>query len=157
MKKIVMLAFVLVLAKGAEQAGLFGGFSDALPADISALDNAPFVGGGSTDEKLASAFENHTSNLQVQGKGRVQRLLSDDTSGDQHQRFILQLASGQTLLVAHNIDLAPRLGNLEAGDEVAFNAEYEWNDQGGVLHWTHRDPQGRHEAGWLKHDGKTYQ
>jgi hypothetical protein len=32
-----------------------------------------------------------------------------------------------------------------------------WNEKGGVVHWTHRDPGGRHMAGWLAHNGKTYQ
>ncbi|HCJ6793132.1 DUF3465 domain-containing protein, partial [Acinetobacter baumannii] len=26
-----------------------------------------------------------------------------------------------------------------------------------VLHWTHHDPQNRHENGWLKHNGRIYQ
>ncbi|MCK5070226.1 MAG: DUF3465 domain-containing protein, partial [Desulfocapsa sp.] len=28
---------------------------------------------------------------------------------------------------------------------------------GGVIHWTHRDHNGRHIDGWLKYNGKTYQ
>ena len=43
--------------------------------------------------------------------------------------------------------------SLKEGDSVAFNGEYEWNAKGGVIHWTHRDPQGSHVAGWLKHKG----
>ena len=85
------------------------------------------------------------------------RVLADDLDGSRHQRFIVQLASGQTLLVTHNIDIAARIDGLNAGDRVSFNGEYIWNDEGGVIHWTHHDPQGRHVAGWVIHDGKTYQ
>lgn len=87
----------------------------------------------------------------------VSRVLSDDSEGSRHQRFILQLDSGRTLLVAHNIDLAPRVASLREGDKVSFYGEYESNPQGGVIHWTHNDPQGRHTAGWLEHNGRRYQ
>lgn len=97
------------------------------------------------------------SNDQVQGVGRVTRILADDNEGSRHQRFILTLATGNTLLVAHNIDLAPRINNLRAGDTVAFYGEYIWNDKGGILHWTHHDPRGSHPGGWLKHNNELYQ
>ena len=109
------------------------------------------------NEIVASAFRDQRSGLQVSGTGVVDRVLSDDNDGSRHQRFILRLSSGQTLLVAHNIDVAPRIAALEEGDTVAFNGVYEWNAKGGVVHWTHRDPSGQHEAGWLKHNGETYQ
>lgn len=91
------------------------------------------------------------------GSGRVSRLLGDDSLGNRHQRFILALDSGQSLLIAHNIDLAPRVESLAVGDTVEFHGVYEWNDKGGVVHWTHRDPEGRHEAGWIRHRGRTYE
>jgi len=92
----------------------------------------------------------------VQGEGKVISVLADDLDGSRHQRFIVQLASGQTLLITHNIDIAPRITGLKVGDSVSFNGEYVWNEKGGVIHWTHHDPQGRHVAGWVIHDGKTY-
>jgi len=109
------------------------------------------------DQALADAFENRGSNLQIEGQGIVARVLSDDHDGSRHQRFIIELDSGQTLLVAHNIDLAPRIESLREGDEVAFYGEYEWTSQGGVIHWTHHDPDGHHPDGWIKHRGETYQ
>lgn len=106
---------------------------------------------------LLEAFEKKQSNLQVQGEGVVVRLLRDDLDGSRHQRFIVQLGTGQTLLITHNIDLAPRINGLRVGDSVEFFGEYEWNSNGGVIHWTHDDPQGRHVAGWINHRGRIYQ
>ena len=110
-----------------------------------------------TDDTLARAWRDRRSDVQVRGSGTVTRILGDDNDGSRHQRFILRLASGQTVLVAHNIDLAPRIGALQVGDRVGFYGEYEWNDRGGVIHWTHHDPAGRHPAGWLEHRGRRYQ
>lgn len=109
------------------------------------------------DAAIENAFANRLSTLQLGGQGTVVRLLADDDDGSRHQRFIVRLASGRTLLVAHNLDLAPRIDSLQAGDAVAFQGEYQWNSQGGVIHWTHHDPQGRHPAGWIRHRGQTYQ
>lgn len=108
------------------------------------------------DDSIGRAFASRASNIQVQGEGTVSRILPDDLNGARHQRFIVELASGQTLLFAHNIDIAPRIDGLEVGDAVRFNGEYVWNAKGGVIHWTHHDPQGRHVAGWVVHKGKTY-
>lgn len=115
------------------------------------------AGAATADSSIAAAFEARRSNEQMEGSGTVTRVLADDNDGSRHQRFILRLASGQTLLIAHNIDLAPRVAGLKEGDMVEFRGEYEWNDKGGVVHWTHRDPRGQHPAGWLKHQGQTYQ
>jgi hypothetical protein len=114
----------------------------------------PDSSGGSL---IAEAFENQQSDLQVRGSGEIIKVLADDNDGSRHQRLLLRLDSGQTLLIAHNIDLAPRITSPNSGDSVEFFGEYEWNQKGGVVHWTHHDPKGRHVSGWLKHNGKTYQ
>lgn len=106
---------------------------------------------------LSEAFNNKQSDLQVQGSGKVTRILNDDNKGSRHQRFILKLRSGQTILIAHNIDIAPRINSISNGDQIHFYGQYEWNSKGGVVHWTHKDPKGYHVGGWLKHNGKTYQ
>lgn len=98
-----------------------------------------------------------SSGSQVSGSGTVVRVLTDDNDGSRHQRFILELGGGRTVLIAHNIDLAPRIGSISIGDTVSFFGQYETNDRGGVIHWTHKDPQGRHVDGWLEHRGNRYQ
>ncbi|MFU8815516.1 MAG: DUF3465 domain-containing protein [Pseudomonadales bacterium] len=124
------------------------------------LDLGGFSGGGAVargDAALARAFEDRASSLQVQGSGIVTRVFDDGGDGNRHQRFILRLASGQTLLINHNIELAPRVTSLQAGDRVEFRGEYQWNSEGGVIHRTHHDPRGARPAGWLEHRGRTYQ
>ena len=110
-----------------------------------------------SDEVFARAFEQRARNLQVEGQGVVLKMLADDNDGSPHQRFVVALPSGQTLLIAHNIDLAPRIVGLREGDMVSFSGEYEWNPEGGVIHWTHHDPRNRHPSGWIRHNGKLYQ
>jgi hypothetical protein len=110
-----------------------------------------------SDQRLARAFDEHKSDLQMEGTGTVSRLLSDDNDGSRHQRFIVELKTGQTILIAHNVDLAPRISSLDVGDEIGFFGQYEWNEKGGTIHWTHRDPNRHHTAGWIKHEGRVYQ
>lgn len=146
MKKLLLTGLAIVAA-------CFWGLENGLvPAERETAYSSD-----TSDQLLAEAYETRRNNYQVQGGGDVSRILSDDDDGSRHQRFLIRLASGQSLLVAHNIDLAERIGSLKVGDYVAFNGEYEWNAQGGVIHWTHHDPRGRHETGWLKHKEKTYQ
>lgn len=108
-------------------------------------------------DSLERAFEQRASNVQVAGEGVVSRILRDDTLDSPHQRFIVRLPSGLTVLVSHNIALAPRIDDLKAGDTVAFSGEYVWNEQGGLVHRTHRDPRSGLASGWLRHNGRTYE
>src|SRR5687768_11336182 len=80
------------------------------------------------DDAIAAAFEARQSGVQVTGTGIVSRILPDDDDGSRHQRFVVELASSRTLLISHNIDLAPRIETLRQGDSVSFNGVYEWND-----------------------------
>ena len=111
----------------------------------------------SQQAKLEQVFQQQQSDVQLKVTGKVIKLLRDDLDGSRHQKFIVKLASGQTLLVSHNIDLAPRINALIKGDSVTIYGEYEWNPKGGILHWTHHDPAKRHPDGWIKHQGKVYQ
>ncbi|MGE5228778.1 MAG: DUF3465 domain-containing protein, partial [Deltaproteobacteria bacterium] len=143
---VALAAALLALARPATGWGSAGD-AGGPPPDAGAAAQAG-------DAALARAFDDRVSGLEVEGAGTVERLLADDEQGSRHQRFILRLASGQTLLVAHNIDVAPRIAGLRVGDVVAFRGVYEWSRQGGTVHWTHHDPSGDHEPGWLRHAGR---
>ena len=119
----------------------------------------PFKHENGSDDvaKIERAFRLKQRDVQVRASGRVIAILPDDNEGSRHQKFILKLSNEQTLLVAHNIDLAPRIANIQKDDKVEFFGEYEYSDKGGVIHWTHHDPADKHVSGWLKHQGRTYQ
>lgn len=108
-------------------------------------------------QKIMQAYQQQRSNVQVQAQGTVKAILPDDNEGSRHQKMILKLDNGLTVLIAHNIDLAPRIEGLKKGDIVEFYGEYEYSQKGGVIHWTHHDPRGKHIDGWLKYQGKMYQ
>jgi len=110
----------------------------------------------SDEEVIQQAFLNRQSNLWVESTGIVEKILSDDLNPPRHQRFIIRLNHGQTLLISHNIDIAPRIHHLKGGDRIYFRGEYEWNDKGGVVHWTHHDPEYRHSGGWIEYRGQSY-
>jgi hypothetical protein len=109
------------------------------------------------DAAIVSDFHNHQSNVEVTADGTVVRLLPDRTSTTgTHEQFIVKLASGDiTIQVEHNISIAARVP-VALGDRVIVHGEYIWNAQGGLIHFTHHDPQGSHEGGYIQDNGKTY-
>lgn len=162
-----MVIVILLIALSVSWAYFFGlhqGKKDNLPPS-----NPPIVAGqglsqtpqnkavSNENSDIEQLFKQQKSDVFVTSKGVVKKVLADDLQGSRHQRFILELPNGQTLLFAHNIDLAERLPNLQAGDEVSFAGDYVYNNKGGTIHWTHKDPRGQHKDGYLMYQGKIYQ
>lgn len=116
--------------------------TSSLPADNHALNQA---------------IDKRISDVQVVAEGNILKVLPDDNKGSRHQRFLVKLPSNNVILIAHNIDLAPKVPGLDKGEKIRFAGEFEWNDKGGVVHWTHHDPRGKHVDGWLEYRGQRYQ
>jgi len=112
-----------------------------------------------SQQALVSLAKAQRSGQMVELSARVVKILDDDNDGARHQKFLLAIDADHSpvdsVLVAHNIDLAPRVP-VEAGSIVRIFGQYEWNDRGGVLHWTHHDPGGFHAEGWIEFDGMLY-
>jgi hypothetical protein len=68
------------------------------------------------------------------------------------------LASGCNLIVRieANTDFTGAFP-LARGDRLNVKGEYEYYPLGGVIHWTHRDPRGRHEGGYIGVGGRVYE
>ena len=101
-KKLLSIAVILCTAYAIANSGIVV-TNAGNTTKIAAQDTAK------PDAILADAFNHHAKDLQVYGQGTVIALLADDNTGSRHQRFIITLPSGQTLLVVHNIDIAPRI------------------------------------------------
>jgi hypothetical protein len=127
-------------------------FTELVAGQEKSIRNTP----DEAKDQLETFYANKQSDIVVETRGEVIKLLADDTEGSRHQKFIMQLPSGHTVLISHNIDLAPRVNALKNNDTIKIKGEYEWSERGGVIHWTHHDPIGRHEDGWIEHQGKRY-
>ncbi|ALF60808.1 hypothetical protein AOC03_07760 [Psychrobacter urativorans] len=106
------------------------------------------------------AFTAKQSKRQVKGCGIIIKALPDDNEGSRHQKILIELADvnpKQTLLLVHNIDLAPRVADVAKGTPLSFYGEYVYNEKGGLVHWTHHDPAARHQGGWIESGGVRYE
>jgi hypothetical protein len=164
LKRLIAAIAVVVLGWLAQQAGFDPGSTQKVEAPGTAQTAASALrleeGAGSSrssrsdgSRRVEDAFARRESGFMVTLDARVVKNLRDDLEGSRHQRFLIELDSGHTLLVSHNIDLADRIELRENGP-VRLRGQYEWNAKGGVIHWTHHDPQGRHPGGWIEAAGR---
>ncbi|GAC1356167.1 MAG: DUF3465 domain-containing protein [Vulcanimicrobiaceae bacterium] len=73
-----------------------------------------------------------------------------------HEGFTVRVQpnAAAALRIEDNLDITGYIP-IHSGDNVQVMGQYECND--GVIHWTHHDPRGRHPAGYIKVNGRTYQ
>lgn len=96
---------------------------------------------------------------EVTVEGAVTQVLTT-SSGTQgaHERFVVAVKAGsaeQDILVADNITVG-RAAPVRRGDDVIVRGELAIDPTGPVIHWTHHDPRGRHESGFVRLNGQLY-
>jgi hypothetical protein len=143
---IATLASVLLLFQGCSSGG-------APPSTANQAQTTNLANG---DGEIIAAQDDHAIKVEVTGEAQVVRLLREDDEGLPHQKFLLRLSNGTTVLVAHDIKTAPRVP-LNVGDMIRIHGEYIWNAKGGLIHWTHLSDSPRHESGWIEFNGARYQ
>ena len=108
-----------------------------------------------------TAIQTHRSGQEVTIEGTVAQAprFARGPTG-RHEDFIVEVSSGtgeqQLIQIAHNIDIAPEVP-VEEGTDVIVHGELDIDRAGPVIHWTHHDPSGRHQPGFIKiKNGPTY-
>jgi hypothetical protein len=108
---------------------------------------------------VCSAYTSGSSHVEVIADGTVTRVLGMAPGRiSPHEGFLFRLASGCSVIVRveANADFTGQIP-LAPGQHVLVKGEYEFYPMGGVIHWTHRDPRGRHEGGYIQTDGRIYE
>lgn len=115
--------------------------------------------------QIMDAARNQRAGITVEHWGTVIKLVDDGGSeiGERAgpgsrgtlQKFVLRLENGHVLLVAHDTAVAPRVP-LAVDDAVEFRGRYDWNALGGLVYFTHHDPEMKRDDGWIRHKGRVY-
>ena len=110
---------------------------------------------------MYDAWRAGRSHLEVTANGAVARILGErEGPSGEHLGFLLHLRGsagrGLTVRVEDNLDLSGPIP-LREGQAATVRGEYIYDSRGGLIHYTHRDPRGRHEAGYVQVDGRIYQ
>ncbi len=134
-------------------------FSRISPSPIRA--EAPLTGLA----LIMDAAKNQKAGITVQHWGTVTKLVDDhadgsgggvgDGSDGTLQKFVVTLENGHVLLMAHDTAIAPRIP-LVVDDVVEFRGRYDWNALGGLVYFTHHDPEMVRDDGWIRYKGKVY-
>ncbi|HET7813972.1 MAG TPA: DUF3465 domain-containing protein [Candidatus Baltobacteraceae bacterium] len=115
-------------------------------------------------DRMQSACANGASHGEITLSGQVVRVLGARRSrSGEHEGFVFRTPScsperrpcpPSDVKVEVNEDITGPMQVAE-GDAVTVRGQYECND--GVVHWTHRDPRGRHVDGFVDVNGVRYQ
>lgn len=113
---------------------------------------------GANDAGLCQAIASRSSGVEVIADGTVAQLLGTAIgSSGAHEGFILHLESGcaATLRVETNVAFTGPVP-LHIGERVVVKGEYDHDPDGEVIHFTHRELDGRHPGGYVEAGGVYY-
>lgn len=145
----ILLFFSCLSMSGCAQAGSPVAQAQTQPANAP----AQAVAG---DAEAIRAQELQLVKVPVTVTAPVKKMLRYDDRGLPHEKFLLLLSNGTTILVAHNTKMAPYVP-LQAGDMVTVSGEFIWNAKGGLIHWTHHTDTPNHRGGYIDFNGKRYE
>jgi hypothetical protein len=108
---------------------------------------------------ICNDYAHQESHQEVIAHGMVADVFgeSEGPSGE-HEGYLLKLDGDCDLLlrVETNTSITGPIP-IRPRQELIVKGEYEFDPEGGVLHWTHHDPSARHIAGYVVIGSRTYQ
>ncbi|MDP3509818.1 MAG: DUF3465 domain-containing protein [Candidatus Melainabacteria bacterium] len=108
------------------------------------------------DAQIIQAQSQQARKVELTVTAPIKKLLREEDYREPHQRFLLILSNGTTVLVANDLQYGT-YAPVQEGNVVRIHGEYIWNERGGVLHWTHKSDEPRHESGYIDFNGMRYQ
>ncbi|HET9030097.1 MAG TPA: DUF3465 domain-containing protein [Candidatus Aquilonibacter sp.] len=131
----------------------------ALLAPLAACGGGSVGNDPPNNKRICDAYGGQLTNGEVVADGTVRQILGErrGRSGD-HEGYLIQLGGDCDLVlkVETNTDITGPIP-LRPGERVVVKGVYIYNPMGGLIHWTHHDPGGRHEGGFVKAGGLLYQ
>lgn len=108
------------------------------------------------DGQIIQAQSQQARKVELTVTAPIKKLLREEDYREPHQRFLLILSNGTTVLVANDLKYGT-FAPVQEGNVVRIHGEYIWNEKGGVLHWTHKSDEPNHESGYIDFNGMRYQ
>jgi Protein of unknown function (DUF3465) len=117
-------------------------------------------GDAASNAGVYDAWSMHRSYVQVTATGSVARVLGTRLGpSGMHEGFLLHLRGaegrGLTVRVEDNVDITGQIP-LQPGDDAVVRGEYIYDPRGGLIHYTHHDPRGRHPSGYIRVNGRLF-
>lgn len=107
---------------------------------------------------VCRTYASQGSRQEVLARGTIAGMLGEAQGrSGVHEGYMVQLDGRCDLLVRieTNVGITGPIP-LHRGEPVIIKGEYEYTATGGVIHWTHHDPSGRHVNGYVQAAGKFY-
>jgi hypothetical protein len=142
MRKLRLLTIIVVILAG----GAWW-YNPSILADLGFVK--------SDDELIVSAWQQEKSNFHVQFEARVILKLPDEDNYGNAQKFLVVLENGHRLLISHDLEISTRVP-IVVNSLIRVKGEYDWNETGGMVHWTHRDINNERDGGWIELNNHRY-
>jgi len=118
------------------------------------------AGSDAGNAAVYQSWAQQRSKVEVTASGSVAKVLGTRRGpSGVHTGFLLHLRGaegrGLTVRVEDNVDLTGQIP-IRAGDDVEVRGEYIYDPRGGLIHYTHRDPRGRHAGGYVRIGNRMY-